>query len=390
MKSDFSDKAINFTLELVVILIRSKDANISCLFNSLESLGLMLWGKHELGGKLGIVKVVFDSLKTNNDRHGDYSADWKEAKDDLSGAKTSNNRVYFSVCFDEDGNLVDFWDINPKARHYDSDMLMSNFKSTLLWYKKGLESCSESDCQNCELYKLCHYDKPLQKKEKLEVSDVVSSVTLTDEQLSVVNYKDGICVVDAGAGSGKSQSVVLRIVSLLTDGVKPQDIMLLSFSNSAVKVLLDRVSKMVKAMGLETNPEEIRIQTFNSIGYDIIKEKYLELGFSDIPNLIDSIEAYDLVLESIDWDNQITGLDYKNPNMRFINAEGVGKTLFRCFQYIRDNGIDKETYDVEYKNIIEKNIPEAEKDILWETYLRYVDLLKENNYIDYSDQSKPW
>lgn len=360
----------------------------SCIFHTLDSLGLLLWGKDALKGRAGVVKVVFDSLKTPKDTKGDYSRPWSTAEQDTKGVKSSDNRVYFHTMFSDCGEIVEGWDLNPKNLHYGkSTKLWENFKNTLEWYTNGVEKCKKTDCEACEFYNICNYSFPPQKKQEKEKDSSVKTIELTKEQLKVVNYTNGICIVDAGAGSGKSQSVALRIVKLLETGTKPENILLLSFSNSAVKVLKERVCKMVEGFDLEVDPKKIRIQSFNSIGDDIIKEKYLDLGFSAKPQLIDDIESYDLVLKAIDWENPISAFDYKNPNMDLKYTKGVGKVLFRAFTYIRENNISKESFMKAHKKALDYALTNEELEKVWETYSRYASLLKEHNYIDFSDQS---
>lgn len=363
-----------------------KGQEIGCIFHTLDSLGLLLWGREELKGNAGVVKVVFDALKTDKDTHGDYSRPWSTASSEVKGIKSSDNRLYFYICFGADGKIIPNWDITSE-KHYTGDVF-ENFKKTLRWYNEGVESCSKTECESCEFCNICHYSvPPTPKKEEVVEESTVKAFSLTPEQMKVVNFKEGVCIVDAGAGSGKSQSVALRIVKLLENGTKPEDILLLSFSNSAVKVLKERVCKMVKAFDLECDPTRIKIQSFNSIGNDIIKDKYLELGFDKEPRLVDDIEAYEVVLKAIDWANPIEGLDYKNPNMDLKYSKGVGKELFRTFTYFRDNNVTKEQFLEKPWKAINHSLTSKELELIWETYERYGVLLREHGYIDFSDQS---
>ena len=51
------------------------------------------------------------------------------------------------------------------------------------------------------------------------------------EQLEAINYKDGACIVIAGAGSGKTTVVLNRIKTLIhNNNVKPSDILVISFT----------------------------------------------------------------------------------------------------------------------------------------------------------------
>jgi len=72
------------------------------------------------------------------------------------------------------------------------------------------------------------------------------STHLNEEQLQAVTTGDGPTLVIAGAGSGKTRVVTYRVAYLLTKGVDPSQIMLLTFTNRAAKEMLRRVELLIK------------------------------------------------------------------------------------------------------------------------------------------------
>src|SRR3989338_11714388 len=70
---------------------------------------------------------------------------------------------------------------------------------------------------------------------------------LNTEQLAVVTQAEGPCLVLAGAGSGKTRTLVYRVAYLLERGVKPNRILLVTFTNKAAKEMLNRVEALLKA-----------------------------------------------------------------------------------------------------------------------------------------------
>jgi DNA helicase-2/ATP-dependent DNA helicase PcrA len=64
---------------------------------------------------------------------------------------------------------------------------------------------------------------------------------LNAEQYRVVTEGDGPCLVLAGPGSGKTRTLVYRVAYLLSQGVSPAEILLLTFTNKAAKEMLSRV-----------------------------------------------------------------------------------------------------------------------------------------------------
>ncbi|MCD4760855.1 ATP-dependent helicase [bacterium] len=69
--------------------------------------------------------------------------------------------------------------------------------------------------------------------------------SLNKEQYEVVTSSKGPHLVLAGAGSGKTRTLVYRAAWLLSEGVKPERILLLTFTNKAASQMMDRVKKIL-------------------------------------------------------------------------------------------------------------------------------------------------
>ncbi len=69
---------------------------------------------------------------------------------------------------------------------------------------------------------------------------------LNPEQLRVVMHPGGPMLALAGAGTGKTRTLVYRACRLIEDGVPPSRIMLLTFTNKAAREMLERVERLVE------------------------------------------------------------------------------------------------------------------------------------------------
>ena len=67
---------------------------------------------------------------------------------------------------------------------------------------------------------------------------------LNADQFEAVTAQFGPALVLAGAGSGKTRTLTYRVAYLLTEGVNPEEILLLTFTNKASKQMLDRVEEL--------------------------------------------------------------------------------------------------------------------------------------------------
>lgn len=98
---------------------------------------------------------------------------------------------------------------------------------------------------------------------------------LNPEQKKAVLSTDGPVLIVAGAGAGKTKTLTNRIVYLLEKGVKPENILAITFTNKAAKEMRDRVLNMI-----DGNSRAPFLSTFHSFGVQIIKEN---VGLLNLP-----------------------------------------------------------------------------------------------------------
>ena len=125
---------------------------------------------------------------------------------------------------------------------------------------------------------------------------------LNKEQKEAVEIIDGPVMVVAGPGTGKTQILALRIANILkkTD-IKPDGILCLTFTNSAVDAMRERLVRYIGETGRKVN-----IFTFHGFGMKIIEEYFKVLGLSAAPKLLNETETaifFDEILNSNDWEH---------------------------------------------------------------------------------------
>jgi len=117
---------------------------------------------------------------------------------------------------------------------------------------------------------------------------------LNQEQLSVVKYADGQCLVLAGAGSGKTRTLVYRVAWLLEHSIKPEHILLMTFTNKAAKEMASRVEVL-----LNQKPKGLWAGTFHHIGNRILRQYIHKLGYNNNYTIADEEDAKDLLKQII-------------------------------------------------------------------------------------------
>ena len=71
---------------------------------------------------------------------------------------------------------------------------------------------------------------------------------LNEEQRRIAETKDGIMVVDAGPGTGKTHTITERYVNLIKANVSPADILMVTFTINAAEEMRGRIrSGLIKA-----------------------------------------------------------------------------------------------------------------------------------------------
>jgi len=113
---------------------------------------------------------------------------------------------------------------------------------------------------------------------------------LNEEQYRAVTQGDGPCLVLAGAGSGKTRTLVYRVAYLLERGVKPNRILLVTFTNKAAKEMLSRIDSLLK-----TATKGLWGGTFHHIGNRLLRQYGSAIGLKPNFNILDAEDAKALV-----------------------------------------------------------------------------------------------
>ncbi len=139
------------------------------------------------------------------------------------------------------------------------------------------------------------------------------SQALNEDQYRAVTAGNGPALVLAGAGSGKTRTLTYRVAYLLEQGVRPWEILLLTFTNKAAREMLERVEDLTGV---------VRSQfwggTFHSIGQRIIRTHAALAGIDRNFTILDSGDADSLFNEVVKSKDAAFLKNKNNPKPRLI------------------------------------------------------------------------
>src|SRR3989339_2222169 len=133
---------------------------------------------------------------------------------------------------------------------------------------------------------------------------------LNERQREAAVHMDGPLLIVAGAGAGKTKTIAHRILNLIKNGVAPEKILAVTFTNKAAKEMQERITTLMSRTPLDTNnlskgvfdmrQETIPfVSTFHSLGVLIIKENARILGLTKYFTILDENDTAGLVKESL-------------------------------------------------------------------------------------------
>ena len=220
---------------------------------------------------------------------------------------------------------------------------------------------------------------------------------LNPQQLQAVQDTEGVMLVLAGAGSGKTKVLTCRIANLLSHGIMGDSILAITFTNKAAREMKERTLNLVGAQA-----SNVWLMTFHSFCVKFLRR---EIGFISGYNqnftIYDDVDSKNMVKaiikdfnssvsyqDTLDWisrvKNELRDVDDFEPDeLNSFQQEKFG--IFKEYQsrLRKFNAVDFDDLLL-YTGKILKNNPEAKK--FWQDKFHYIliDEYQDTNYAQYT------
>src|SRR5689334_537618 len=113
---------------------------------------------------------------------------------------------------------------------------------------------------------------------------------LNEAQFKAVTTTDGPLLIVAGAGTGKTRTLVYRVARLVEVGVKPESVLLLTFTRRAAASMLTRAASLADA-----RCQRVSGGTFHSLGHSVLRKFADQAGVQRNFTVLDQSDTEDLI-----------------------------------------------------------------------------------------------
>ena len=189
---------------------------------------------------------------------------------------------------------------------------------------------------------------------------------LNEAQRAAVEYIDGPSLVIAGAGSGKTRVLTYKIAYLLSKGMKPWNIMALTFTNKAAREMKERIGRLVG----DDLAQHLYMGTFHSIFSRILRAEAEHIGFNNNFTIYDETDSRSLIKAIV----KEMGLDDKSYKPAAVHAR---------ISMAKNNLVSAESYASDAA-IFEQN-KRAQMPELGKIFVAYVQRCRQANAMDFDD-----
>ena len=195
------------------------------------------------------------------------------------------------------------------------------------------------------------------------------------QQLEAILATDGPVLIIAGPGSGKTFTLVERIVYLITHkGVAPESLLVVTFTDKAARELTTRISNRLAELGIQFNLNEMYLGTFHSICLRLLEDYREFTRLKRSFTLFDQFDQQYFIYQHIK--------DFRElPDAQLVMGDdqtgrwAQSENLLKWLNKVGEEALDATTLAA---------APEPEIRALATCFAKYQELLHEHNSLDFS------
>ena len=188
---------------------------------------------------------------------------------------------------------------------------------------------------------------------------------LNDAQYQAATAIEGPLLIIAGAGTGKTRTLVYRVAHLIDQGIDPRSILLMTFTRRAAEEMLRRASLLI-----DGRCSQVAGGTFHSFANLVLRGHGRHVGLAPSFTIMDRSDSED-VIQLIRTD---MGLNTKEK--RFPRKQTVAEIF--SMTHNKQTGLN-DLLELEYPHLVDANFE------LNELFTRYVDYKRTKSLLDYDD-----
>lgn len=182
---------------------------------------------------------------------------------------------------------------------------------------------------------------------------------LNPKQREAAETVSGPLLILAGAGSGKTRVITYRVANLIRLGVRPFNILAITFTNKAAKEMKARIDSLVGA------GSGVFVSTFHSLCVRILRREISQIGFDTSFTIYDADDSERLI--------KLIVKEQKINDKLFPI-----KTLMHAISQLKDELMSPAVFE-------QQSLGDYRQSIIARVYTQYQKKLKENNALDFDD-----
>ena len=182
---------------------------------------------------------------------------------------------------------------------------------------------------------------------------------LNKEQKEAVLYNEGPLLIIAGAGSGKTRVITYKVAYLIEQGVSPDSILAITFTNKASLEMKERVDELLSNVN-----NRVFISTFHKFCGRVLRAYIESIGYNRNFSIYDTDDQKKII------NKIIKDLNYDDKK---IKARAIINVISKC----KNNDISIDEYKKSVKSDTER--------IYARVFEEYLNLMHDNNAVDFDD-----